>query len=471
MALPDVTMTIEDGALGVVSESTDNVVLKVGTANQGPTNEILSFNRIQDLVTTYGGGPLVEAAALSLATAGGPVLCCRVASTVVGTKSAVTHVGTGTAIPTLTGNPTDEFDVELTITRAGASLAANTAAFTYTLDGGKTVSQEVAVPVSGIYVLPGTGVTATFADGTFVVDDTFSFTTTQPGYALSDLQTTMTAVLGDTREWGAVHVIGAGATVADSAAIAAAMDSILSTAAQSYRFAFSVVEFPDDTDANLLAGIANTTSKRVLPAAATATTVSPVTGLQEKRSAGWYAAARVAEVPISEDLGRVATGPVTGAVALQRDEQVTPGLEAKFTVLRTIIGRAGFYLASGRMMSPAGSDFDLVQKRRVMDRACKVARDALLTYLNSSLELQDATGQNPGAVTEAQARQIETDVNGQLASALTGHVSKAYIVVDRTHDVDTDSTLPVTVRIQPLGYARFIDVSIGFVNPALTATA
>lgn len=466
MALPDVTLDIQDGALGIVPDSTDNIVLKVGTASQGPTDQVQSFTRIQDVVSTYGSGPLVEAAALSLATAGGPILCLRIPSTVAGASSAVTHTGTGTAVMTVSGTPVDEFEVQVTVTRAAANLAANAAAFTYSLDGGETVSQEVALPVGGTYAVPNTGLTLTFADGTFVVADIYAFTSTAPGYALSDLQAAMATALADPREWGAVHVVGAAASASAAAAICAAMDTILSSAAESYRFAFALVEFPTDTDANLLTAIANTTSKRVVPCAGTATILSPVTGLEEKRSSAWLAAARVAKVPISEDLGRVATGPVTGVTTLQRDEQVTPGLESKFTTLRTIIGRAGFYITSGRLMSPAGSDFDLVQKRRVMDRACKVARNALLTYLNSSLVLQDATGKNPGAVDERQARAIEADVNAQLAAALTGHVTKAYVLVDRTHSVSADATLPVSVRVQPLGYARFITVDIGFTAAA-----
>lgn len=476
MALPDVTLDIQDGGLGIVSESTENVVLKMGTASQGPTNEVLSFTRVKDVIATFGAGPLVEAAALSLVTAGGPVLCLRIPSTTAGAAGAVTPgaSNTGTATMAVAGAAEDAYDVEVTITRDGDSLAANTSAFTYTLDGGKTVSPEIAMPTSGSYVLPSTGLTLTFTDGlvpSFKAGDTFSFTTTPPGYALADLQTAVDDALADPREWSALHVVGAAADAASAAAMAAAMDTKMTAAEQAYRFAFAIIELPVDTDASLLAAFLNTTSKRVMACADVCTEVSPTDGLQESRSSAWPVAARVAKVPIHEDLGRVATGPITGVSAISRDEQATPGLDAKFATLRTIIGRSGFYVTSGRMLAPDGSDFTLVQNRRVMDRACQVARNALLTYLNDSLVLQDASGQHPGAVTETQARAIETDVNSQLASALTGHVSKAYVQVDRTHDVSSDNTLPVTVRVQPLGYARFITTDIGFVNAALTATA
>jgi len=472
--LPDVTEQIGDGALGLVPQSTDNVVLKVGICSQGTANEIYSFNDKNTLVETLGAGPLVDALALSLDIAGGPVLGARIASSTAGACGSVTQVGTGVAVLVASGAAYDSYDVKVKITRGGATLAAVTAAFIYSLDGGNTWSQEVAVPVGGVYVIPGTNVTLTFTDGSgtdFVVGDVYSFATTAPLFDLTALESALAAILTDTRLWDCVHVVGPAATVSAAASMAAALDTILAGAAANFRYAFAIIEVPHDTDANVIAGFASTTSKRVMACADTATLLSTVTGLELHRSSAWEVAARIAQVPIHEDLGRVATGALTGVLALQRDEQVTPALDAaRLTTLRTIIGMPGFWITQGRMLAPPGSDFTFVQNRRVMDKACTIARAALLHFLNDSLVLQTDTDQNPGAVTEKQARTIEAYVNSELTSGLAGHVTKAYVLVDRTHNVNADQELPVKVRVQPFGYAKFITVDIAFENPALQAS-
>ena len=53
--------------------------------------------------------------------------------------------------------------------RPELDLAAAAAQFKLSLDGGNTWGNSIAVPVSGIYIIPNTGLQITFADGTFVV--------------------------------------------------------------------------------------------------------------------------------------------------------------------------------------------------------------------------------------------------------------------------------------------------------------
>jgi hypothetical protein len=206
---------------------------------------------------------------------------------------------------------------------------------------------------------------------------------------------------------------------------------------------------------------------RVGAAAGYAATVSPLNGRIQSRSAAWVISARASDVPISEDLGRVASGPVPGVVKLVRDEAATPGLDAqRFCTLRSIIGRQGAYVTSGRLLAPNGSDYSLWQNGRVMDEACGIARNALLTYLNSSLRLN-----GDGTIEEREARSIETYVDTALRAGLTqpGDASDVSVVVSRSANVLSTQILPVSVRVRPLGYAKWIAVDIGFAAPQKSA--
>lgn len=478
MSLPDVSVTVQDGALGIVSASTSNIAVKVGVCSIGTVGQLYSFTDKKTLVATLGTGPLVEAAALSLDTAGGPVYCVPVTASVAGTLGAVTHVGTGSSVVTLSGTTLDEYSLVLTMIAGGANPAANAASFQYSLDGGNTVSAPIAVPSGGVYAIPGTGVTATWSAASLVAGDTYTSAITAPGYSSGDLQTAMGDLLTNPLTWGFVHVVGAPASVSATVSLVATLDTLLNSAAAAFRYAFAILDCAKDTDNNIETGFAGVSSKHVMVGAGTCFVLSSISGLFRERSVAWLAAARCAQVPVSEDLGRVATGPIVGVPAvlpngasgLVRDEQVTPGLDAsRLMTLRTIIGRQGFYITNGNLLAPAGSDFSLVQRRRVMDLACSVARQALLNYLNDSIRVDP----NTGFILPSEAAAIQAYVNGQLYAAVVskGYASAAAVVVSPSHNILSDNTMPVTVRVTPLGYAKSITLDIGFVNPALSSSS
>lgn len=92
-------------------------------------------------------------------------------------RGAVTHEGTGTAAMTTSGTPAAATSIRVEVMASAANLAAATASLAYSLDGGDTWSATVAVPLNGVVALGASGVTATFADGTFVDGDMYTLQT------------------------------------------------------------------------------------------------------------------------------------------------------------------------------------------------------------------------------------------------------------------------------------------------------
>lgn len=560
--VPDVTLNIQDGGLGILPASAARTHLKIGLAPKGALNAIQGIGDLSTLTSLFGkGGRLVEAAALALAK-GGPVFGLNANPSTYGTVGAVTKtaigagststlavtaiafqqlkvkVATGGALGVSTvqfstdggatysaavltaatvmctiapfvtfafavgvyvagdtwtvspadgsvtfsgtgangctvssASPVDGYNVIVTCTTGGALGAAQV---TISLDNGNTSIGPVLVPASGKYSPPDTGILLTFANG-LVQGDAWSCSTTPASFSTADLTTAMNAALADSRTWGFVHVVGPASTPAGAASIAATLQALLTTAAAQFRFARGIVEFPADTDGNLLTAIAATSAARVLAAAGFEYVTSPLSGRQYLLPAGTAVAARASAVPVSEDLGRVATGALEScsltatntALPKQRDEAATPGLDAgRFTTLRSIIGRPGVYITAGRTLADPGSDYSLWQNGRVMDVACSTVRDALLPFLNSSLRVNAADG----TINEKDAQAIEAQCKAKLDAALVtpGDASAASVVVTRTNNILSTQELRVSVRVTPLGYARQITVDIGFQNPALT---
>lgn len=464
MALSEITLTVTDNALGIVPETIDGISVKIGISSLGTPNTIYSAGDIPTLKATLGVGPLVEAAAHLLAISGGPVYCIPATIVTPGAAGSVTHVGTGPAM-TVAGAAYDAYQAVVTVI-AGGTLGVAT--FKYSL-GVSGSSPTIVIPSGGTYAVPDSNLTLTFPAGTYVAGDTYSFGTTAPMYDSTALNAALTVLLADSREWRFLHVVGLAASVATAAGLAAVVDTAMVAAAASYRYVRALIECPEDTDANLIAGFAAFASTRVAVVAGTEDLTSGLSGRTYKRPAAWPVAARAAKAPVHEDLGRFASGVIPGVGKLYRDERATPGLDSqRFTTLRTFVGKPGSYITAGRTMASPGSDYQLLQNCFVIDKACRLTRSALLRYLNDSIRVDAITG----FIVELDAVAIESDVASQLRAGLVsaGNASNVVVKVTRNNDILSTQTLQTTIRVVPFGYARFITAEVGLFNPSLTPT-
>src|SRR6185436_16793991 len=189
MALPEVTGSVLDGALGLAPDNIDGLHVKLGISTLGTVNTLYSFTRPTDVLTTLGYGPLPEALCHHLQVAGGPAYAMPMTAGTAGSNSAVTQNGGGPVV-TLTGTPVDRFDGIVRIVLGGA---VGTATFQFSLDGGDTYSPVTTT--ASTYLMPNSGVTLNFAGGTYVAATTYSFTCTAPYFTTTNLNTAFTALL------------------------------------------------------------------------------------------------------------------------------------------------------------------------------------------------------------------------------------------------------------------------------------
>lgn len=432
----------------------------------GTINTIISLTSASQCQSLLGYGPLPDACAYSLQNSAGLIYAVPVNPSVAGSLSAVSHVGSGPSV-TVGGTPYDTYVAIITVVKGGV---LGTSTFTYSLDGGNLVSATLATPGGGTYAIPNTNITVTFASGTYVAGDTYSFSSIAPGFSTSDVTSAFTALVASANTWNFAHVVGAQDTVAHSKLMALAVDGVMSAAASAYRYTFGVVECPSDTDANVQTGYSGFVSARTMVCASTATMFLPVSGLTIPRSSAWPVTARAALVSIATDLAQVNVGALPQVSAIQRDEGVTPALDVLgFTTLRTFNGKSGFYITGAHMMVAANSDYFNSQNRRVMDAACTQTYASLLFFLNSPLLANKVNGH----IAESSAQNIEGKVGGELNQVVLapGFCTATSVVVDRSNNVLSTNTLNVATGIVPLGYAKTINETISFTNPGLTAQA
>lgn len=459
---PSVDLAFEDGNLGITVSSAASLQLKVGPSERGELGVPTVFTRASAVLDAYGNGPLSSAIAVALQESK-PVLGLRVPSSVAGTKSAVTKVGTSTSVATLSGTPTDATEVTITITRDGANLAAATAAYRAVVGGADL--GERAMPVGGVVALQGTGITVTFGDGTFVAGTTYSFSLTAPGTTLSDIASAVSDYLnGAAQPVRFIHVLGGAGRD-----LGAAMDAIATEAENRGRYTHIVLEAKPRTAGETVAAYrqrietewSGFVGMRVSVAMEGGLVYNPLTNRSELRSAAWPATMRRTRVPVGEDASRVKTGSLTGV------ERVTAALASgestRFIGLITYDGREGVYCAGWPTMAPEGSDYDLVQQREVADDAARAARVAAFEFLGDDVPVDVTTGR----IRESVASAMEEYITGRCQAQLGANVSGVRVEIDREINVISTRRFEYDVIITPLGYLREIKIRVGFTNPAL----
>lgn len=442
------------GAVGVATYQ-----VQIGTAAYGPVTLTAASARVPGaplVVLQFAAGTYVAADVYAIALTG-----------------VITRTGTGTA--TLLNNTTfealDRFDLQTRIATAGT---LGTGVFQYSLDGGDNFSPNTLIPGSGVYVIPNSGIQLTFS-GTFVATDVYSATITGPSCANQDVVDALNALKVDPRTWFMVHVVVTPTSAANAASLAAAVDAILAAMEGVFRYVGGLTECPQDsdiggsnTDATAITAFASYGNTRMSVAIGDLELTSLLTGRSERRNVAWPYGARLASIAPGEDAGWIGRGPLPGVSSLKRDEAATPGLnDQRFVTATTMIGKQGFYITEPKTMAPTGSDFYLMQFRRVIDIVATTARAALLFYLGKSVRVDKVTG----FIDPKDADAIEAKVLAQIKAAVvaTGDASDATFKLNRQVNLLSTSTQPTTTRVIPLAYLKQIQNDLGFVNPALAA--
>lgn len=182
-------------------------------------------------------------------------------------------------------------------------------------------------------------------------------------------------------------------------------------------------------------------------------------------------AGRVASVPVQRNVGRVRDGALKvdafylGADAIEQKNTAVMNLHEKgYVTLRKYVGRTGYFFTDDRLAASAKDDYNGIAPRRVIDKAYRIAYDALLENLLDEISL-NGDGTMQAAVVKSWQQGVENAVNtamtanGEL-SAEEGNGCECYI--DEMQDVASTSRIEVTLRVRPHGYARYIDVALGF---------
>lgn len=459
------------------------VVIKVTTAGAGlaasPAIAISFDGGVTYLAPQVAAaGPTVIGFGLSLTITNGSFVLADTFSA-VGAACPTTADAQGTSVPVFSGTPVGAFHILAVVTTAAASLTALTAEVKFSLDGGRTYGFPVGIPASGVYAIPGTGVTVTFGAGTFIAGDTFELQTAPPLFSTSSLDAALDGLAPLAGEYEFVHI--AGVIDVTHAAIAKAW-AIEREALGEYTFAIGGAR--DQATGESVAtwytalggaspGFTGYDFGKYGDVHASHGYVASVLypGSFFRRNNAALLSARLKSIGPDRHPGEVAAGPIAGlmpdrdASSVVHDGLTYQVLDAyRFSTTQRVLGQPrGRYFFTSRTMALANSDYSEIQRIRVMCRAATAALEAMSLYVGSSPEVKtDGTGQ----IAEADALVGDAEISAAMRKAVVDapntYATTATATVDRTVDLVATGQYKAAIRVVPKGSVNAVSTTITF---------
>ena len=185
-------------------------------------------------------------------------------------------------------------------------------------------------------------------------------------------------------------------------------------------------------------------------------------------------AGRVAASPVQRNIGRVADGalaPTEMYIGADRVEDVMDDVatmyDKGYITPRTYVGRSGYYWTDDRLATDEVDDYSHLSLRRVIDKAYRIAYDTLLDYMLGEIAV-NTDGTMQGAVLKNWQASVENAVragmtaNGELSADMSAGESGCSVYIDPDQNVLATSTVEITLKVRPYGYARNVEVQLGF---------
>ncbi|MFZ4548116.1 MAG: DUF2586 family protein, partial [Bacteroidales bacterium] len=185
-------------------------------------------------------------------------------------------------------------------------------------------------------------------------------------------------------------------------------------------------------------------------------------------------AGKIAAAPVQRNIGRVKDGAVLGvalayhASTLLESNDVSGAYDKGYITLRTHVGRSGYFFIDDTLANLPTDDYSRITARRTVDKAFRIAYTTLVNEMLDEVSVTDA-----GKISVAYAKSIENKVENAIINSMTANGelgndpgdqndTGVSCWIDTNQNIVATGKVNVTLKVKPYGYARFIEVSLGF---------
>ena len=467
--LPDIDISVQDGGLGRAG-STSDILGAVGVGSVAQSGVVL-LSSFEDVRTKVGDGPLRDFLAGVYSQVTVPCYAKVLPGSTAGTISAITSGSSNAGVGSLTaaGSPANAYSLKVVVESDGG---LNSATFHINRNGLK--GKEITVPQNGSYAIPNTGITLTFSPGSpssgqvsFKKGDEFSFTTTVPSATNEELL----SGVDDLKNAGAElrHIAVAGITAsAFWAAFAAKLESYTDEHLWTWGSAAARARSSSEAADAYISALAGSErgsvwSKRLMVSAAWLDVVD-IEGLRAKRNAHGKLIGRIFGNNVATSPGWTRLGPLPGVEKILYD--LTPTSiktlgNVGYATCRHYDGKKGVYVSDSHLMTDDTSDFDTSIRIEVMNKACRVVREAQFPYLKQGFDVL-SDGRVPELEQVVAAGEQALDL-----MARDKEISSGKIEIADDQDILATKSISEEITIIPRGQIDEIKATIRFENPNL----
>lgn len=180
-------------------------------------------------------------------------------------------------------------------------------------------------------------------------------------------------------------------------------------------------------------------------------------------------AGKIAKSSVDKNIGRVADRPLhvlNMYLAGTRVEQanVEAIYNKSYIIFRTFTGMAGYFIADDQMATKETDDYSHLTAIRTIDKASRIAYAVLVNQILDKVEVHsDGTMVYPVVVSWQNMLENAIASNMTAAGELSADDDNGVqVYIDPQQDVLATSTVKIELRVRPFGYARYINVLLGF---------
>ena len=184
---------------------------------------------------------------------------------------------------------------------------------------------------------------------------------------------------------------------------------------------------------------------------------------------------RIAAIPVQRHIGRVRDGTlkILHAYVGDKDPSVA-NVEAihdkGYITFRTFTGKSGYFFTDDCLATAVADDYRSISRRRTIDKAFRIIYQTMLENVNDEIPITDE-----GYLVPSMVKSWESEIISAIATQMTsaGELGNdpsnsddlgVKVYIDPEQRVASTSKINVVAKIKPYGYAKYIDVELGFVT-------
>lgn len=184
-------------------------------------------------------------------------------------------------------------------------------------------------------------------------------------------------------------------------------------------------------------------------------------------------AGKIASIPVQRHIGRVKDGALVATELFIGDKDpyladVETLNNKGYITFRTFTGKAGYFFSDDCLATEITDDYRSIAHRRTIDKAYRIAYKIMLNHVNDEIPVK-----NDGTLVPAMCKSWQQEIvsgiynemtsQGELGVDSTDSTDKGVkCFIDYNQNILSTSQLNMSVQVKPYGYAKYININLGF---------